>query len=38
MDLLHDSEMLDYKPASTLLDCKFKVDIEGEFLTYVSYY
>ncbi|KAM1864865.1 hypothetical protein ACFX14_005024 [Malus domestica] len=38
MDFLHDSNMLDCKPAFTPLDCKFKVDMGGELLTNVSYY
>lgn len=38
MDLLKEADLLDCKLASTLLDCKWKVSMEGEPLHNVSYY
>ncbi|KAM2660446.1 hypothetical protein EV2_022860 [Malus domestica] len=38
MDLLKEAKMLDFKPVITHVDCKLKLDIDGEAMHDVSYY
>ncbi|KAB2606682.1 hypothetical protein D8674_006399 [Pyrus ussuriensis x Pyrus communis] len=38
LDLLQEADIMDYKPASTPLDCKHKMTMDGETLTDISYY
>ncbi|XP_068323144.1 uncharacterized mitochondrial protein AtMg00810-like [Pyrus communis] len=38
LDFLQEANMLDYKPAITPMDCKLRLNIDGEAMHYVSYY